>query len=179
MEDMHWPLTLLSRAIHYKNLTHAASNIGISQPQLSRLVAKIEEHFSVVLLDRDSKRKASWTKDAIDLAEVYTNYTRNLKNSIDRVLTDAFPKEVKVGALEGLISVSSTACHSVLDNSLLEVLSLDIFDLAELQGRYSKGELDVIFTSRLPGAKKPKRMLLLGYQTLDKQTGGNLSLIHI
>ena len=167
MEDMHWPLTLLSRAINYKNLTHAANNIGISQPQLSRVISKIEDEFSVVLLDRESKRKSSWTTEAEKLAHLYKGYSSNLQNSIENLLQHAFPKEVKVGTLEGLIGVSSTICEKLLNKTELEIVSLDVYDLSELQNLFSKGELDIIFTSHLPGAKKVARLINLGFQTLD------------
>ncbi len=164
---MHWPLTLLSRAIDYKNLTHAANNIGISQPQLSRIISKIEEEYSVVLLDRESKRKSAWTSEAQKLAQLYKGYSRNLKNSITNLLQDAFPKEITVGTLEGLIEVASSLCEVMLRETALEVINLDVYDLSELQNLFSKNELDLIFTSTLPGAKKMSRQVDLGYQTLD------------
>lgn len=167
MDDMHWPLTLLSRAINYKNLTHAAANIGISQPQLSRVIGKLEEEFSVVLLDRESKRKSSWTIEAQKLGTLYSSHSKNLQKSIESLLKDNYPKEISVGILEGLIDISSKICHKLLSETDLEKISLNVYDLSELQDRFSKGELDLVLTSTISGAKKQNRIINLGYQTLD------------
>ncbi len=176
MEDMHWPLTLLSRAINYKNLTHAAANIGISQPQLSRVIGKLEEEFSVVLLDRESKRKSSWTIEAQKLGSLYTNHSKNLQKSIEGLLKDNYPKEIAVGILEGLIEISSEICHKLLNETDLEKISLNVYDLSELQDKFSKGELDIVLTSSISGSKKQTRLVNLGYQTLDYSAHENAEL---
>jgi len=167
MEDMHWPLTLLSRAINYKNLTHASANIGISQPQLSRVIGKLEDEFSVVLLDRESKRKSSWTTEAQKLGQLYSSHSKNLQKSIESLLKDNYPKEVSVGILEGLIGISSQICNELLNQTDLEKITLNVFDLSELQDKFSKGDLDLVLTSTISGAKKQSRLISLGYQTLD------------
>ena len=49
MDHLHWPLSVLSKAIHHKNLSAAADHIGLSQPQLSRLIAQLEEELGVIV----------------------------------------------------------------------------------------------------------------------------------
>lgn len=164
---MHWPLTLLSRAINYKNLTHAAANIGISQPQLSRVIGKLEDEFSVVLLDRESKRKSGWTTQAQKLGQLYSGHSKVLQKSIESLLKDNYPKEISIGILEGLIEVSSKISHDLLQETDLEKVTLNVYDLSELQDRFSKGELDLVLTSSISGSKKQNRVINLGYQTLD------------
>ncbi len=173
MDELHWPLTLLSRAINYKNLTHAAANIGISQPQLSRIISKLEAELKVSLLDRESKRKSSWTKEAHNLGELYQQYSNKLQKSIEAVIEKNYPKEIFIGTLEGLIGISSELCNELFHQTDIEIIHLNVFDLSELQDKFSRGELDVAFTSTLSGAKKQTRSLGLGYQTLNQEGDRN------
>ena len=55
MQNFSHEFSVLRRAVAYKNLTAASQNIGISQPQLSRIVAKLEQELDVKLLNRDRK----------------------------------------------------------------------------------------------------------------------------
>jgi len=73
MEHFNWELSVLSRAVAYQNLSGASQHVGLSQPQLSRIIQKLEAQWSVVLLDRSAKRKACWTPAAYKLARVYPN----------------------------------------------------------------------------------------------------------
>ena len=59
MEYLSWDLAILSRATHYPNLSIASTHVGLSQPQLSRIVAKLEEQYGVQLLDREARRDQS------------------------------------------------------------------------------------------------------------------------
>ena len=102
IDNLHWELTVLSKAIAYKNLSGAASPIGLSQPQLSRIVAKIEAELEIVLLDRSARRKSGWTPIAFKLAETYTKFSRSLDSAIHGVTAEREPKYLKAGTLEGL-----------------------------------------------------------------------------
>ena len=93
MEHLHWPLTVLARAVHHKNLTAASGSVGLSQPQLSRLVSQLERELDLVLLDRAAKRKSGWTHTAFQLAEVYSDYAIKFQNSITAFQSGARPKQ--------------------------------------------------------------------------------------
>ncbi|MHA0112066.1 LysR family transcriptional regulator, partial [Klebsiella pneumoniae] len=67
-----WDLSVLTRATQYANLSIAADHVGISQPQLSRIVAKLEDQLGLILLDRESRRKSAWTPAAHRLADIYS-----------------------------------------------------------------------------------------------------------
>jgi DNA-binding transcriptional LysR family regulator len=168
----HWELSVLSRAVAYPNLSGAAGNIGISQPQLSRLVAKLEESVGVELLDRGSKRKSGWTPAAFRLAEVYASASATLEKQIRSVAVDAVRKQLKIGTLEGLAPVAADFCRSLFDDVALELIELDIHDLHELEELFAKGALDLVFVPRLPGRKKPRYSRLMGYQALERVASG-------
>lgn len=61
MQQLYYELGVLAKAVNFKNLSAAALHVGLSQPQLSRIIAKIEEELKIVLLDRSAKRKSGWT----------------------------------------------------------------------------------------------------------------------
>src|SRR5690606_13535732 len=64
MLSLNWDLTVLSRAIQYNNLSGAAQHVGISQPQLSRIVSRLESELGVPLLNRETRRHSTWTAQA-------------------------------------------------------------------------------------------------------------------
>jgi LysR family transcriptional regulator, transcriptional activator for aaeXAB operon len=80
VEGLHWPLSVLARAVHYKNLTSASSHVGLSQPQLSRLVSQLEKELNVTLLDRSARRKSGWTPAAHRVAQIYAISSKNYMN---------------------------------------------------------------------------------------------------
>ena len=55
-ERLFEDLSLVSRAARFPNLSAAATRIGISQPQLSRVVSRLEKSTGITLLDRSSRR---------------------------------------------------------------------------------------------------------------------------
>ena len=168
IDDLHWELTVLSKSIAYKNLSEASSPIGLSQPQLSRIVAKIESELQIVILDRSARRKSGWTPIAFKLAETYTKFSRSLDSAIHGVTAEREPKYLKVGTLEGMGQVASRLCHQILSKTSVKAVELDIYDLHEIEDKFLKGEFDLIFTLREPGKKKYGFVKLLGYQILEK-----------
>lgn len=175
--DFHWELSVLSRAIAYKNLTGAASNIGLSQPQLSRIVSKLEQELSVVLLDRTSRRKSGWTPAAYRLAETYSKANRSLESEILRVVGESHPTELRVGTLEGLIDLSTRFVDYMFRESGILQIELDVHDLNALEEQFFEGTLDLIFVSREPGRKKFKNSRTLGYQSLEAQSNGSTTVL--
>ena len=167
MQPLHHELSVLTKATAYKNISAAAEHIGLSQPQISRIIAKLEEELDVHLLDRSSKRTSTWTKMALELAKVYNQRIKKLNFEIQQVVHASYPKFIKVAALEGLLHYASDFCHQLLKISNLEGLELNIYDLSELEDQFSKKEIDLIITSREPGKKKYAYNKLIGYQSLD------------
>lgn len=168
MERLHWELSVLSRAVAYKNLSGASSHVGLSQPQLSRIVSKIEKELNVVILDRGVRRKSNWTPTAYQLAELYLNLNRKFNSEIQNLVVGMEPKFLRVGALEGLIPLASEFCHHLLTKTSVQVLEMDIYDLNPIEEYFFKGDLDMIFTLREPGKGKFSHVRVLGYQSLDE-----------
>lgn len=173
MEQLHWPLAVLSRAIHFKNLSGASSHVGLSQPQLSRLINQLERELDVILLDRASKRKSAWTPAAFKLAEVYTQSSRRLQYAIHEVVETQMPSQIHIGTLEGLSPFAVELVASLFQISKLQAVHLDIFDQNDLEEKFLNGDLDVCLTSRVPGRQKLKHEFELGYQGFEHVSSKN------
>jgi hypothetical protein len=158
----------LVRAVSYKNLSGASSNIGLSQPQLSRIVGKLEGELGAVLLDRSSKRKSGWTPLAHQLADAFMKSNRIFNADVQKLLSGTEPKLVHIGSLEGIMPVALQFGRQLLEKTGVQTLDFDVFDLNVLEELFFKGELDVIFTIREPGRKKYKFQRPLGFQSLEK-----------
>jgi DNA-binding transcriptional LysR family regulator len=171
LEDLSWELSVLSRAVVYKNLSGAAQNIGLSQPQLSRILNKLETELGSVLLDRSSRRKAAWTPLAHQISEAYLKSARSLNGQVLKLLEGSEPKMIHMGTLEGLVPTSLRFGHHILMHTGVQTLDLDVFDLNVLEEKFFQGDLDLIFTAREPGRKKYGYTRLLGYQTLQWHEG--------
>jgi DNA-binding transcriptional LysR family regulator len=174
MDNIHWQLSILSKAIHYKNLSGAASHVGVSQPQLSRIVSRLEEELGVVLLDRTARRKSGWTPVAFKIADTYFRTSRKLTQSLEQLKADDQPTHLTIGSLEGLMGLASDFCAQILTDPRLTLVELNIYDLSELEEKFVKDELDLVFTSREPGRHKHRYVRDLGYQIFDRRqnTGG-------
>lgn len=167
MIQLHWELSVLSRAVAYGNLSGAVPHVGLSQPQLSRIVAKVEKELGLALLDRSARRKSAWTPAAYRLAEVYSSANRRLEGEIHKLVKVAEPSHLKIGTLEGLIPLALKISHHILKSSSVRLLELSVHDLNALEELFLAGELDLIFTAREPGRKKHKFRSVLGYQSLE------------
>lgn len=168
MERISHELSVLSRAVAYKNLSGASSHVGLSQPQLSRIVKRIEETFSIVLLDRGAKRNATWTPTAHRLADFYLKKMRVFDRELETLIHSAQTRQLQVGTLEGLMGVALPFVHHLLEKVNVRLVEIDVYDLDRLEELFSRGELDLIFSSREPGRKKFLYSHLLGHQSLDK-----------
>ena len=168
MEALHWPRAVLTKAVHFKNLTGASTHVGLSQPQLSRLISQLEKEFDVTLLDRSAKRKSAWTPAALRLAEIYDQNSRKLQSSIREALDAQVPHHIHLGTLEGLSDEALKITHSLLESTKVRTIELDVYDQNELDEKFFNGDLDIIFTVREPGKQKFKHILEIGYQTMDK-----------
>lgn len=179
MDHLHWPLSVLGKAIHHKNLSAAADHIGLSQPQLSRLIAKLEEELGVVLLDRAARRKSGWTPIAYKVADVYDRNSRKLSAALQEVQSDDLIQHLSFGTLEGLVPLAVEICQSMFKSTKIPVVELNVYDLSELEEHFEKDELDLILTCREPGRAKSKYLRPLGWQDLtiveaDDRSAGTL-----
>ena len=167
ISGLSWELSVLSRAIGYQNLSGAAVHVGLSQPQLSRIIAKLESSLGVILLDRGARRKSAWTPLARKLAETYLRASRNLDAQIEGLVDSAHPKHLYVGALEGLSGIASAFVQHVFTHAGIPVVELNIYDLNQLEELFLRGDLNLIFTFREPGRRKFRYSRTLGTQSLE------------
>ena len=91
MERFSTELSLLSKAIAYPNLSTASVQIGVSQPQLSRTIMKLEHELKVVLLERQSRRHSTWTPMAYKLAEMFLEISLKFDSKIKKLLKGKNP----------------------------------------------------------------------------------------
>ncbi|MEQ1875590.1 MAG: LysR family transcriptional regulator [Bdellovibrionia bacterium] len=172
IQDLAWELSVLSRSVAYNNLSGASAQVGISQPQLSRIVSKLEESLGIVLLDRTVRRRSAWTPAASRLAELYSKAARNLQQDMQKMTEGVHLREVRVGTLEGLSSVAMAFANHLFTSCETEVVDLDIYDLSALEEGFMKENLDFIFTIREIGRKKPTFIRTLGAQRVIKVDKG-------
>jgi hypothetical protein len=168
LDNLHWQLSILSKSIHYKNLSAAADHVGLSQPQLSRIISRLESELAVVLLDRTVRRKSGWTPIAYKIADTYFRNSRKLTQDLQQLKTDDQMTQVTIGILEGLIPLASEFCRQILEQPKLHLIELNVYDLSELEERFEKDQLDLIFTCREPGRHKYRYVRNLGYQVIQK-----------
>lgn len=168
MQQLHYELSVLAKAINFKNLSAAALHVGLSQPQLSRIIAKIEDELKIVLLDRSAKRKSGWTSVAFQLAEIFEKSARRLETELQGISNNQMVAELRIGTLEGLSDFALKAVKLCFESIGVKRINLDIYDLNELQANFLSGNLDLIFTSKQPGRQKFKFIHELGFQKLER-----------
>lgn len=168
MQQLYYELSVLARSVNFKNLSAAALHVGLSQPQLSRIIAKIEDELKIVLLDRSAKRKSGWTPVAFQLSEIYEKSIRRLETELQSISNNQMVAELHIGTLEGLSDFALKTSRLCFEEVGVKKITLDIFDLNELEANFLSGNLDLIFTSKVPGRQKFKYLTELGFQRLDK-----------
>lgn len=175
--ELSYPLSVLVRAIGFKNLSAASQHVGLSQPQLSRIIAKLEQDVGLSLLDRQVKRKACWTPEALRLAEMYQGHQRRLDAGIKALQVEGKIRQLHLGTLEGLAPVALRLAEILFKIPPMETVFVDVFDRGDLEAKFMSGDLDLILNSRMTGKAKPKFVHTLGYQTLDTvDKGGDFSV---
>lgn len=166
--DLHWPLNVLSRAIHYKNISAAAASIGLSQPQISRLIQKLEKELEVRLIDKSSPRNSTWTPQARQLAQIYERSSKTLESSLGQLKEDSLPSSLRIATLEGLALEASKLTKKLFETSTIKECFLDIFDQDEMEAKFLSGDIDIMFSSRIPGLKKNLPHKIIGHQKMIK-----------
>ncbi|HCM41062.1 MAG: hypothetical protein A2X97_05900 [Bdellovibrionales bacterium GWA1_52_35] len=179
LSERAWELSVLSRAIVFPNLSAAANHVGLSQPQLSRIVARLEGEIGVTLLDRTVRRKSGWTPIAARLAETFLKSARNLESEVQMLVGNAQPRALSIGTLEGLTSIAITFAEQIFKAGGIKLLDLNVYDLNQLEEFFLKGDLNLIFTVREPGRRKFRHIRHLGQQVVEAQQNpsGNYSIM--
>ena len=178
MEYLSWDLQVLARAIAFTNLSAASAHVGLSQPQLSRIVAKLEEQLGLTLLDRETRRKSSWTAAAYRLVEIYSKTFHDFRTEVHALATGLTPHELHVGTLEGLVPEALAFCRRVLEETKVMMVQLDVLDTSFLEEGFAKGELDIIFTAKAGGTGTFRQSHVLGYQSVVL-TGGSKASVSV
>ena len=171
-----WELSVLERSVKFPNLSVAAQHIGLSQPQISRTIQKIEAELEITLLDRSSKRQSHWTPEALKIAEEFQNTRRDFRSMLFKNFHKNEVFDVKLGCLEGLSDVASKFARSIFKNKISHQVEIHVYDLNELSEKFHAGELDIILSSRTIGGNITKH--ILGYQILS-YTGDPSHPLHI
>ncbi len=168
MQQLQYELSILAKAVQFKNLSAAASQVGLSQPQLSRIMAKIEAELQVILLDRSAKRKSSWTPIATQIAELFEKNFRRLESDLQNLTNDQITSELHIGTLEGLSELALKLVQVCFQQIGVHHIELNIYDLNELESHFQSGHLDLIFTMKEPGLQKYKNLAEIGFQQLEE-----------
>lgn len=168
MEHYAWELSILKKAVQFPNLSLASEKIGVSQPQLSRMIAKLEHELKLVLLERQSKRHSAWTKEAFALAEIYFDVASRFEEKIASMHAEVKVNKLKIGTLEGLIPYAMELVHFLIDKKDLKMVEFNVYDKDKLEEKFLKSELDLIFTTWDTRKRKHKYEIMLGYQNLQQ-----------
>ncbi|MBC7421581.1 MAG: LysR family transcriptional regulator [Bdellovibrio sp.] len=178
MQQIYYELSVLAKAVHFKNLSGATLHVGLSQPQLSRIILRIEEELKIVLLDRSAKRKSGWTPIAFELSDMFEKSIKRLESELMSFSQNQMIGELHIGTLEGLQSFAMDACKHFFTEVGVSKIFIEIYDLNELEAHFLSGHLDIIFTSKSPGRQKFKYLKELGFQVLEKiQTDKNYAVL--
>lgn len=168
LQNLTYELSVLAKAVQHKNLSAAAIHVGLSQPQLSRLIAKIESELNVVLLDRTARRKSGWTQVAQDLCLVFSKGLNRLESEMLAIAQDRELSELRIGTLEGLSSLAIQFAKACFTDLHMKMVFLDILDFKDLDSQFISGNLDLIFTVKPPSKQKYNHMLEVGTQGMEK-----------
>jgi DNA-binding transcriptional LysR family regulator len=168
LQNLTYELSVLAKAIQHKNLSAAAIHVGLSQPQLSRLVAKVELELNVVLLDRAARRKSGWTQVAHDLTEAFSKGLGRLEREILAIAQERELHELRIGTLEGLSNIAVQFAQSCFSDLKMKIVHLDILDFEDLESDFLSGQLDLIFTVKSPSRQKFNHVVEVGYQQLEE-----------
>ncbi len=167
MQQIFYELSILAKSVHFKNLSAAALHVNLSQPQLSRIIARIESELKIVVLDRSAKRKSGWTQEAFRLAKIFEKSAKRLESELFSITNDQMVSEVHIGTLEGLASTAIKLAKMCFNDVGVHKIFLDIYDISELEVNFLNDHLDLILSSHKPGKQKFHHMLELGFQYLE------------
>lgn len=168
LQNLAYEMSVFAKAVQHKNLSAAAVHIGLSQPQLSRLIARIEGELNVILLDRTARRKSGWTQVAQDLAMVFTKGLNRLESEVLAIAQERELAELHIGTLEGLSSIAVQFAKACFEELGMKMVFLDILDFKDLDSQFLSGSLDLVFTVKPPSKQKFNHAIEVGYQQNEK-----------
>ena len=168
LQNLTYELSVLAKAVQHKNLSAAAIHVGLSQPQISRLIAKIESELNVVLLDRTARRKSGWTQVAIDLSLIFSKGINRLESEVLAIVQEREQSELHIGTLEGLSSMALQFAKACFTELRMKKIFLDILDFKDLDSQFLSGSLDLIFTVKPPNKQKFNHQIEVGSQQMEK-----------
>lgn len=168
IQHLTYELSILAQAVQHKNLSAASVHVGISQPQLSRMIAKIESELNVILLDRSARRKSGWTDTAQQLAMIFSKGLGRLETEILSLAQEIELHELRIGTLEGLSAIAQQFVESCFKKLPIHTVYLDVLDFKDLDAQFLGGNLDLIFTVRPPSKQKFQHQVEVGYQQMEK-----------
>jgi len=172
LKHLSWEFSVLQKAVTFKNLSSASLHVRLSQPQLSRIIAKLETSLGLSLLDRSAKRQSSWTPQARKLAEIYLQHQRRFEEDLQSLHQDTQTKTLRVAILEGFVHIAVRYAQEIMRQAKLEFLEIDVHDLNKLEELFLNENYDVIMTARMPSRKKYKYVRSLGWQMLVQFESG-------
>jgi LysR family transcriptional regulator, transcriptional activator for aaeXAB operon len=162
-----WELSVLSKCLPFPNLSVASEHVGLSQPQISRIVKRLEEELQLEILDRQSRRHSHWTPSAHRLTEEFDSMTRDFQARLHALQNRSDQSKIRIGTLEGLHELASKIAVKLFAGQATENVELNIYDLNELTEHFLAGDLDLVITSREIGRRKFPIWRQIGYQILD------------
>lgn len=162
-----WEINVLSKCLAFPNLSVASEHVGLSQPQISRIVKRLEEELQLELLDRQSRRHSHWTPSAMRLVEEFQSLHRDFQNRLHELQHRSDQTKIRIGTLEGLYEPACRIAQELFQGHATENIELNIYDLNELTEHFLGGDLDLVLTSRETGRRKFPIWRQLGYQILD------------
>ncbi len=168
LHNLTYEMSVLAKSVQHKNLSAAAAHVGLSQPQLGRVVSKIEHELQIVLLDRTARRKSGWTQIAIDLSVTFMKGMGRLEAEIGALAQEQEVSELHVGTLEGISLIACDFAKSCFERLKMKKIYLDVLDFKDLDSQFLNGGLDLIFTVRPPTKQKFAHMIEVGYQQMEK-----------
>lgn len=168
LSERSWELSVLCRAIAYPNLSAAATHVGLSQPQLSRIIARLEADLEITLLDRTVRRKSGWTPLAERLADTFLKSAHQMESEVQTLIGNAQPSSIAIGTLEGLMPIAAKFANNLFKTEGAKVVELNVHDLNQLEELFLKSELDLIFTLREPGRRKFRHVRHIGNQWMER-----------
>lgn len=165
--SLAWELSVLAKCLPFPNLSVASEHVGVSQPQISRIVKRLEDELQLEILDRQSRRHSHWTASAHRLVEEYLGLQRSFQDRLFTLQNRGEQAKIRIGTLEGLLEPASLLARHLFRERCAETIELNIYDLNELNEHFVEGHLDLVFTSREIGKRKYPIWRHIGYQTLD------------
>ena len=91
-----------------------------------------------------------------------------LQSDIIAVAQDSEVTELRIGTLEGLAGIATQFVEQCFAKLKIHTIHLDVLEYRDLDSQFLSGNLDLIFTARIPSKQKFKYELEVGYQQIEQ-----------